>query len=155
MLAMDTEHIAEIKPTRDARGRWLPGVTHKQTGAAPPITTVSAYDMLALREAKRHATVKQAANDAVERGDLRAKFADAAYIAALTETQMQIATTPEAPGATRAADWLMTHSGESEVKAVDAGAATVLGEVADVLRSIAAFARALPADVVDADAEEV
>ena len=90
---------------------------------------------------RKQEVVNQSAADAVARNDLRTRFGGESWIAALTETQMEIATTADAgKAATFAADWLIENSGHGELKKPEDGGGGVTnillidGDVAQAIR---------------------
>lgn len=100
---------------------------------------------LAARKAElRRAVVREAANEAVQRGDYKARFGDLAFVAAITETQMLKATTPDDPKSTEAARWVMRESGEGE-EVAKADSTVQMSEVRGLLRDIAEAARQIEA----------
>jgi hypothetical protein len=132
---------------RNEKGHWL---------AAHPgrfVMDESNASALAYRSHERkREIIRQTASEAVERDEWRQRWGSDAWIAAVTEAQYIKATTPDDPKSTDAARFLFKESGLSEEPAT---AADVLGGVADILRELAAFARAVPAapvpDVIDAE----
>ena len=96
-------HIA----THTSTGKFAPGHPWR---VQPGDTRLSD----AKRE-KKHRLIQAAAQDAVQRGDLKQRFGGWAWLAEVTQVQMQIATTPEAgKSAVMAAGWLVKHAGLDE-----------------------------------------
>lgn len=127
---------------RNERGHMLQPLP----GGADQITPADARTLAYARHEKRRAAVRAAANAAVQRADYHAAFGDLAYVAAITETQMIKATTPDDPKSTEAARWLMRESGEGEDAAGAAGAGAVpLAEVNQLIHELADMARAVAA----------
>lgn len=149
----DTDNTVTDRPppTRDSRGRWVKGIDPSSVGGVS-ITSANAHEMHAKRLAKKHATIRAAAQAAVESPTLISRFGKAAWLAEIAQVQHAIATTPDAPAATRAASWLVRHAGLDEIAqtaqaAVDASV-TVSSDhdiVAVILRR-----RLQAGDVVDA-----
>jgi len=160
---MDTEDTATtdtaVQPTRDARGRWLPGV---RGGGAPPITSETAHEMHAARLAKKRRLIRAALADGVQDAVLRKRFGRQAWLAEMAQTQQAISTTPDAGvAATRAAEFLLRHTGLAEpavgtVAKQPVGPAPGLGDVdivAVVLRRRLAVGDVVDAVYADADAD--
>jgi len=154
----DTTDTA-VQPTRDARGRWLPGV---RGGGAPPITTETAHEMHAARLAKKRRLIRAALADGVQDAELRRRFGKQAWLAEVAQTQQAISTTPDAGvAATRAAEFLLLHTGLAEpavgrVAPAPAVPAPGLGDVdivAVVLRRRLAVGDVVDAVYTDADAD--
>ena len=118
------------------------------------ITTQNASALQARQQERKREIMLAAANDAVQRGDYKQKFGSDAWIAAVTETQFIKATTPDDPKSTDAARFLFKETG---LAAGDASEQVdLLGGLAELVRELAAFARAMPnvqppADVIDAE----
>jgi hypothetical protein len=111
-------------------------------GAA--MSSDDAAALVAKRIEKRRQVIKEAANGGVLRKDYIEKYGDLAFVAAITETQMIKATTPDDPKSTEAARWIMRESGESE-ELSKGGGAVELSEMRGLLRDIAMAAREIEA----------
>lgn len=72
------------------------------------------------RAEKRKEIVLEAANEAVERQDYKTRFGNYAYIAAMVETAMMKATTPDDPKMVEAAKFVMKQAGDLEDDAPEA-----------------------------------
>jgi len=121
---------------RDSRGRFLPG-----TKPPKPITTENTLAFHRARQEQKRAVVAQAANDAVENGELTTKHGDLAFVAAITQTAMLKATTPDDPKAIDAARFLLQEAGLAEAKQAEqpvlrADNVTLNVLVADVAREL-------------------
>ena len=107
-----------------------------------------ARDMVRARVERKRAIVQAAAQDAVQRGDLRTKYGGDAWLAEVTQTQMAIATTPEAgKSAVMAAAWLVDNAGMGEKQAQQEEAVQAAQIVGDVVHDLAQLS-AVWADVV-------
>ena len=116
-------------------------------GAALDSATASA---LASRKAeKRREIARAAANAAVERADYHASYGDLAFVAAIIQTAMMKAQTPDDPKAIEAARFVMLETGESEKLQSDA--AVPVSEMRGLLRDIAEVARSIAAAQQPAD----
>lgn len=136
-------------------------VTDMATGrilAGPPLSPDKARDMVASRVAKKRAAVQAAALEAVQSQSLLNKYGNEAWIAEVTQAQMQLATTPDAGKAsTIAADWLVNNSGMGERQQQAEGGGQVVThtldpEVIALLQQIA-DAQSVPL-VLDAETSE-
>lgn len=99
------------------------------------------------KRAKKHRLIQAAAQDATERADLKRKYGRMAWLAAVTQNQMTIATEPTAGKAsTMAAGWLVENAGMKEPRGADAERGSVTNNIVigdDAARIIAdALARA-------------
>ena len=119
----------------------------------------TARDMVRKRVEKKRAIVAQAAQDAVQRGDLVGKYGDAAWIAEVTQAQMQLATTPDAgKSAVMAAQWLISNAGMDEKQAT-ADAQPTTSDVTNLVSALAQFVATVNnssdtyTTTIDADAE--
>ena len=106
----------------------------------PALSRDTARDMVRARVAKKRAIVQAAALDAVQSQTLLNRYGDEAWIAEVTQAQMQIATTPNAgKSAVMAATWLMDHAGIGERQAEDKSGSDAAGVVVDIIARLAAF----------------
>lgn len=111
----DVNGINAIPKTRTLANGAKQDIETGRIVAGAVLTRDKARDMVRARVEKKRKAVAEAANDAVQRGDLRVKYGDTAYIAEIAQAQMQIATTPDAgKAAVMAASWIVEHSGMSE-----------------------------------------
>ena len=95
------------------------GRFQKGTRSPKPITHENAREMQRKGVLAKRAAVAAEANRSVEDAELLDRYGDYAYVAQLTRTQMQIATTPEAgKAAVMAAEWLVSNTGTSEKHAL-------------------------------------
>ena len=139
-------------------------VAGRNGGTLTPFDSVRGKAAAQARLEKKRALVRSAAQNAVQRGDLTQKYKGWAWLAEVTETQMQIATTPEAGKAsTMAAGWLVDNAGLSEkvqlpddapsaerAAELNAGAAVIMARTwEDIKRH-----QAQRVDVVDAQAQD-
>lgn len=102
--------------------------------------TSSAYH--ARRQQKKRALIARVASEAVERGDFRARYGDMAFVAAIAETALMKATTPDDPKAVDAARFLLQETGLAEPRQAAGAPASVQAEQAVVLQVIGAEAAA-------------
>jgi hypothetical protein len=116
-------------------------LTAKRIVKGPSLTTADASALAAKRIDKRRAIARQAANEAVERDDFKAAHGDFAFIAALTQTAMLKATTPEDPKAIEAARFVLQVTGEAETPGQTAD--VPIAEMRGLLRDLAGLARAI------------
>lgn len=134
-------------------------VAGKNGGTLRPFTRETSLAATRRRVEKKRAIVAAAAQDAVSRGDLTQRYGGEAWIAEITQAQMQIATTPEAgKSAVMAAAWLVDNAGMSEPRGKDAdadGGVTFDDAQRELIRDLAAIARRVSAERGDAaiDAE--
>lgn len=94
---------------RDKRGRFLPG-----TKSPAPITPETSRTMLARRAELRREVMRQAANEAVERGDLVVDYGDLAYAAEIMQAAQRKATNIDDPKMIDAARFVYKETGISE-----------------------------------------
>ena len=123
-------------------------------GGKHAITSESARDMQMLGVRKKREVVARAANRSVGDASLVDEFGEFAWLADATQTQMAIATTPDAgKAAVMAASWLVDNAGMAEPKAgTEAGPVSdAIDQVRGLLRDIATAARALPRTIEDTD----
>lgn len=137
---------------RDAGGKFTKGTKPKNV-----ITSENAREMQRKGVLAKRAVIAAEANRRVEDPELLDRYGDYAYVAELTRTQMQIATTPEAgKAAVMAAEWLVSNTGTSEKLAQSADVdergvpRDLAAFAADVLAAaVASGALAIPPDAVD------
>lgn len=168
---MSEELQSKDKPTRGTkllpngavydldRGR----IVANPGGGKHAITSENAHAMHARRLERKHKLINAALADGVQSNTLRSKYGEAAWLAEVAQVQQAISTTPDAPGATRAAEFLMRHSGLDELPASarpPAGTVTVQagGEmdiVAVIMRRRLAAGDVVDAEYTDTDIEQV
>lgn len=125
--------------TRILRNGAVQDVATGRIVAMPELTRAKALDMVRSRVERKRAIVAAAAQDAVSRGDLRGKYGDEAWIAEVTQAQMQIATTPDAgKSAVMAAGWLMDHAGMGERQQQDTAQPT-MSDVSRIVDALTSF----------------
>lgn len=101
--------------------RLVPG---RNGGTLTPFTPETSRLARQTRIEKKRALIRAAAQQAVENGNLKQQYKGWAWLAEVAQTQMRIATTPEAGKAsTLAAGWLVDNAGLSE-KQKDADASS-------------------------------
>jgi hypothetical protein len=105
------------------------------------LTSAEASALRAKRTEKRRQVIKQAANAAVQRADFHAAYGEDAYIAAIIETAMLKATTPDDPKAIEAGRFILTEAGETDKQTAES--AVSIDDMRGLLRDIAAVARAV------------
>jgi hypothetical protein len=81
-----------VTDQRNERGQWLT----LPTGAAPPITSDNAREMVRLREAKRMRLYAEGAQRMVQDAKLIEKYGEDAHLVERAMTMQTIATTPDA-----------------------------------------------------------
>lgn len=133
-----------------SNGAVYDNLTHRIVKGAA-LTSAGAAQLATLRTDRKRAVVREAANNAVQRADYRAKYGDYAYLAAITEAAMLKATTPDDPKAIEAGRWIVREAGDSEEMQPAAGSEMLsAGSIKGILHELAALARALadgqPAD---------
>lgn len=99
---MDKKRIVTVKPE----------LAEKNT----QITPENAGRFQAHRQERKREIMRQAAAEAVERDDYKARWGEDAWIAAITEAQYIKATTPDDPKSTDAARFLLQETGIAEAK---------------------------------------
>lgn len=134
---------------RNERGHFI--VQHPQ---AHTITTEDARAIGARKQERKRAILAASALSAVERGDLRLAYGDDAWIAEIGQAMQRKATNIDDPKMVDAARFLMKETGNADDNT--GNTADVLGGLSELVRELAAFARAMPgaqppADVIDAD----
>jgi hypothetical protein len=104
-------------------------------GGSHAITSERASEWASEKQARKRAVMAQAANEAVQRDDWRA-HGDLAYVAAIADTAMMIATTPDSPKAIEAGRFLLRETGLSQEDTATAPAAAFVagaGAMADTI----------------------
>ena len=131
---------------RNERGHFI--VQHPQ---AHTITTEDARAIGARKQERKREILQAAALAAVERNDLRAAYGNDAWLAEIGQAMQRKATNIDDPKMVDAARFLLKETGNADVETGSAG--DVLGGMAELLRELAAFARAVPpkADVIDGE----
>lgn len=81
------------------------------------ITKDNTAEFLSKRLTLKRNIIAEAANNAVERGDMRNKYGDEAWLAAIAENAMIKATTPDDPKSIDAARFLLQETGLSDKQA--------------------------------------
>jgi len=116
--------------------------THRIVSGAA-LSSDKARAMVARRVEIRRDIVKNSANEAVNNGDLTARYGDFAWLAAIAAAAVKKATNAADPKMIEAARWLQESTGESESgeSAGDSGVAELRG----LVRDIAELARAVAA----------
>ena len=134
-------------------GRFVKGGKPTTAIASPS----QGRELAQLRVDRKRLAVQQAANEAVESGDLRTRYGDMAFVAEITKTAMMKATTPDDPKAIDAARFILQEAGVSDKQASQEQASQTIGAVADLVQALASFAfdnsnyRKHDNDVIDAD----
>ena len=108
-MAPRIEYYGEGQIVRGPGGRFLPGTT-----SPSPITRENAQARSQARLAKKRKLIADAANDAVERDDYRARFGDWAFVAEIGAAAQRKATNIEDPKQIDAARFLLQEAGLSE-----------------------------------------
>jgi len=128
-------------------------VAGKNGGTLTPFNSDTAKLAVQARERKKHEVMMRALNREVQ-PELIAEFGEYAYMAEGAVNMQRLATSPEAgKAAVMAFESIMEHTGHGKRKDTATDAANVAGEAA--LRIIAAFAAAIPAEVIEAHAEDM
>jgi hypothetical protein len=107
------------------------------------ISSDRAVELVGIREQKRRDLARQMANGAVERGDFHAKYGDDAYMAAIIDTAMIKATTPEDPKAIESGRFVLTLTGEMDSAGAGGSASVPLSEVRGLVRDLADLGRVI------------
>jgi hypothetical protein len=116
-------------------------------GGAHAITSANAHEYLAMRQAKRQELARQAANDAVQRGDFKEKYGGDAYLVEIVNAAQQKATNIDDPKMIEAARFVLQLTGDGE--SVSGGSASVpLSEVRGLVRDLADLGRVIAESVV-------
>ncbi len=128
----------------------VPELAEKST----QITPESSGALLARKVERKRAILAASALSAVERGDLRLAYGDDAWIAEIGQAMQRKATNIDDPKMVDAARFLMKETGNADDNT--GNTADVLGGLSELVRELAAFARAMPviqppADVIDAE----
>lgn len=136
---------------RNERGQAL----EKIPSSAPPITSETARTLAELRKKKKHERAMAGANRALEGIEGWEKPQGDDFIEALVEAQTKQALTGDPAYTTKAAEFVMTHTGNGETKGEEAGRPgmtvnilQVSDETLDLLRSLRG------ADVIEAESVE-
>lgn len=149
VMQADTSESTQVLSKRDRRGRFLVG----DQGGAPPITADTARDMVRRREEKRIRLYTEGAGRAVQDTQLIREYGKDAHIVERGMTLQQIATTPDAgKAAVMAAQALDVAQGlivKGKPETADGGV-TFDDAQRDLIRDLAAIARAMDAQSVDA-----
>lgn len=126
----------------------------KRIVKGPTLTNADASALRARREEKRQAIARLAANQAVQRGDFHTTYGDQAYFAAIIDTAMLKATTPEDPKAIESGRFVLTMTGDLEV---GGPGGNPVDEARGLLRDLADLARAIQAEreAVDGHATDI
>ena len=124
-------------------------MTAKKIVKGAALTSADAASLAAKKIDKRRAIAKQAANQAVERADYHTAFGDLAFLAALVETAMIKATTPDDPKAIEAGRFVLQATGEAETPGQSAD--VPVAEMRGLLRDLADLARAIGPGADQAD----
>ena len=112
-------------------------------GGSHAITSERAIEFAQLRIDRKRQAIAQAANEAVESGDLRARFGDMAFVADIARVAMMKATTPDDPKAIDAARFLLQEAGISDKQGQAVEQGQTLGAMADIITRLADFASVL------------
>lgn len=118
------------------------------------LSSAQAAALANARNERRRAIIKEAANEAVQNGNFKARYGEFAYLAAIAETALIKATTADDPKAIEAARFLLRETGESDEQT--AGSSESAADVRGIIHELAGLARAVagcvPAvQVIDAD----
>jgi hypothetical protein len=104
-------------------------------GGTAAIRSDNASEYHAKRQERKREVMIAAANEAVQRDDWRA-HGDLAYVAAIADTAMMIATTPDSPKAIEAGRFLLRETGLAQEDTTQAPAAAFVagaGAMADTI----------------------
>lgn len=122
---MAVNELKDVTIQETANGvmvRTPDGKLAKGTKPKNMITPENAREMQRKGVLAKRAVIAAEANRAVQDPELLDRYGDYAYVADLTRTQMQIATTPEAgKAAVLAANWVVQNTGMDEKAATEAG----------------------------------
>ena len=106
-----------------SNGVHIDPITKRFVKGGKPVTAIAttsqASELAHLRHDRKRAVVQAAANEAVERDDWRITHGDMAFVAAIANTAMLKATTPDDPKAIEAARFLLRESGLSQESDVE------------------------------------
>ena len=127
-------------------------------GGRGAITKQNAAQMAEIRRQRKQEAIAKAANDAVLRDDWRVGYGEYAYVAAIADTAMVKATTPDDPKAIDAARFLLQETGLAEPRAAQPAVSQVADASARVIlelvdRIIAYGEQAYDTDAIDATAD--
>ena len=146
------QEIGEGVIIRDKGGKFQPG-----TRTPKPITHENAREMQRKGVLAKRAVIAAEANRSVQDAELLDRYGDYAYVADMTRTQMQIATTPEAgKAAVLAANWVVQNTGMDERTAQEGQSVADAPVTLALVELLGAITRRLEqgrldADVVDAE----
>jgi len=116
-------------------------------GGSHAITSANAHEYLAMRQAKRQALAKEAANSAVENGEFKARYEGDAYFVEIINAAQRKATNIDDPKMIEAARFVLQLTGDGESVAGGAGSVP-LSEVRGLVRDLADLGRVIAESVV-------
>ena len=113
-------------------------------GGTHAITKDNAKEFLAMRAEKRRALAREAANEAVQRGDFKTKYGDSAFIAEIVHNAQLKSQNIDDPKSIEASRFVLAVTGEAETDGAPGGSVAVT-ELSELFRSLADMARSVRA----------
>jgi len=105
-------------------------------------TSEKAVELRSIAEQKRRDLVKEAANEAVQRGDFKTRYGNDAYLVEIVNAAQQKATNIDDPKMIEAARFVLQLTGDGE-SAVGGGGSVPLSEVRGLVRDLADLGRVI------------
>lgn len=113
-MSDETTNTANLKTLRNGA---IYDMNVKRIVKGASLSSVDAANLRAKRTEKRRQIVREAANQMVQDGQLKATYGDDAFIAAIVQTAMMKATEPEDPKSIEAAKFILQEAGETDKQA--------------------------------------